>query len=93
MKTSKRIDALGRIVIPADIRIKLDIHPNDILDIDAVGNTITVNKHQEVLNVERFIRQFVITYYGSEYMDLLIPNQMIDEISSILKEYFTKVLK
>ena len=40
----REIDKLGRIVISKDIRKYLDIHPGDMLMINAEGETITIKK-------------------------------------------------
>lgn len=40
----REIDKLGRIVISKDIRKHLDIHPGDMLMINAEGDTITIKK-------------------------------------------------
>lgn len=41
---TRRIDNLGRIVIPMDLRRKLNIETGDDLDIQLNGNTIVVKK-------------------------------------------------
>ena len=47
MKSSaRRIDHLGRIVLPIDARRALDIHEGDQLDIYPEGNRIIVEKLQ-----------------------------------------------
>ena len=40
----KRIDELGRIVIPKDIRKRLSIKTNDTLEIGMDGDKIVLNK-------------------------------------------------
>lgn len=41
---NRQIDDLGRIVIPKEIRKRLKITPNDVIDISLVGNTIQLRK-------------------------------------------------
>lgn len=41
---NRQIDDLGRIVIPKEIRKRLNITPNDVIDISLVGNTIQLRK-------------------------------------------------
>lgn len=42
---TRPIDALGRVVIPMEIRENLDIKPRDIVDISVQGNQIILTKH------------------------------------------------
>lgn len=42
---TRPVDALGRIVIPMEIRENLDINPKDLLDISVHGNQIVLTKH------------------------------------------------
>lgn len=42
----RRIDELGRIVLPIELRRKLHIFPNDELEIDNMGNNITLTKKE-----------------------------------------------
>ena len=42
----RKIDGLGRIVIPMEIRNKLNIAQNDPLEIHVEGNSIVVRKYE-----------------------------------------------
>ena len=42
----RKIDGLGRIVIPMEIRNKLNISENDPLEIHVEGTTISVKKYE-----------------------------------------------
>ncbi len=44
----KKIDELGRIVIPKDIRKSLSIKTNDSLEIGIVGNAINIEKNKSI---------------------------------------------
>ena len=49
MKTTgilRKIDGLGRVVVPMEIRNKLDISQNDPLEIHVEGNTIVLRKFE-----------------------------------------------
>lgn len=41
---NRQIDDLGRIVIPKEIRKRLNITPNDVIEINIVGNAIQLRK-------------------------------------------------
>ena len=46
--TIRTIDDLGRIVLPREIRNKLGIHPKDSMEIRTSGQTILLNKYEEM---------------------------------------------
>ena len=43
----RKLDELGRIVLPNEMRKALDIHDGDKLTISRVGNTIVLQKYEE----------------------------------------------
>ena len=43
---TRPVDALGRVVIPMEIRENLDIKPKDLLDISVEGDKIVLSKPQ-----------------------------------------------
>ena len=50
--TIKKIDELGRIVIPKYIRKSLSIKTNDSLDITMLGNSINIEKNVSIKNFD-----------------------------------------
>ena len=50
--TIKKIDELGRIVIPKYIRKSLSIKTNDSLDITMLGNSINIEKNVSIKNYD-----------------------------------------
>lgn len=51
---TRRIDDLGRIVIPKEIRESLNIKDGDLLDIGTQGHEITIRKHYPLDNVDDY---------------------------------------
>ena len=54
----KKIDELGRIVIPKDIRKSLSIKTNDSLEIGIVGNSINIEKKISIKNYDEIVLYF-----------------------------------
>ncbi|MFI3167699.1 MAG: stage V sporulation T C-terminal domain-containing protein [Bacillota bacterium] len=50
----RRIDELGRIVIPKEMRRTLSIKVGDSLEIFADGEQLVLKKYQEILKIEKF---------------------------------------
>ena len=44
IKIIRKIDNLGRIVIPKDIRATLELYPNDVIEITVEKDTVVVRK-------------------------------------------------
>lgn len=43
----RRVDDLGRVVIPKELRMRLEIKEGDVLDLTLDGKTIVVKKHYD----------------------------------------------
>ena len=89
--STKRIDELGRIVIPSDVRKTLNINTNDILDIYLNDNEIIINKHKFNINYEELIKSLLINNYGNKYIDILITDKDINEFIEIVNKYIEKL--
>ena len=55
---TRRIDELGRLVIPKEIRNNLKIKDNDLVEIMVIENKIVLNKYDNVAN-DRVINIFI----------------------------------
>lgn len=88
MAVIRKIDELGRIVIPMTYRSQLDIKHNDRLIMKLTENEIVVSKYDASFNVEDFIVNFVINTYGSSYQDILVSKTMKKDVYKMLKHYF-----
>ena len=59
----RRIDELGRIVIPKEIRKNLRIKTGDNLEILVDGENITMRKYSKIDNANDFIATYVQSFY------------------------------
>ncbi len=74
----RRIDDLGRIVIPKELRRTMRIREGDSLEIFIEGEKIMLKKYSPVQNVNDFVLEFVESIYSSYKKDMLITdNEMI----------------
>jgi len=55
----KRIDSLGRVVIPKGIRKDLEIREEDFLKISKFNNAILVEKHNQLLNQKKLYTEYM----------------------------------
>ena len=76
---TRRIDELGRIVIPKEIRRNLRIHNSDEIDISLDGNSIILNKH-EINDNDKLIDNYIYTI--GKYLDKNILFTSKDKIIS-----------
>ena len=82
----KRIDELGRIVIPKDIRKRLSIKTNDTLEIGMDGDKIVLNKRIAIKEYNDYVKTLLTTltnYSGIKFLatnreDIIFNNTDID---------------
>ena len=71
----RRIDDLGRIVIPKEIRKSLRIREWDSLEIYTDGSdSIILKKYSHVENINNFITQYVEAVYASSKRDIIVTD-------------------
>ena len=70
----RKIDELGRIVIPKEIRNVLSIHSNDDLEIFIDNMKIVLKKYSVMKNIEDFASNFTDAIYGFIKYNILITN-------------------
>lgn len=67
----RKIDELGRIVIPKEIRTSMNIKENESIEIIPSGNQIVLRKYDKIKNDQEFIKEYI------EIMDKLIEAHII----------------
>lgn len=71
----RRIDDLGRIVLPKELRRTMRIKEGDSLEIFIEGNdSITLKKYSPVQNMNDFVNEFVESVYASNKIDIIITD-------------------
>ena len=71
----RRIDDLGRIVIPKEIRRNLRIREGDSLEIYSQGSEgITLKKYSQVENIEGFINQYVDAVFSTNKFEIIVTD-------------------
>lgn len=90
MKTGiiRRIDDLGRIVIPRDIRKKLDVNIGDALELSIEDNKIVFERYLPAVDLENNIMRLIqtITDYEELTEKELQVISLLKEACLILKE-------
>ena len=93
MSNIKKIDELGRIVIPKSIRKSLSIKTNDSLNISIIGNTISLEKNvsiktfdEEAINLAELFSKCNISMLVTNRDKIIFNNTNIDniEVSSLI---------
>lgn len=71
----RRIDDLGRIVIPKEIRRSLRIREGDSLEICSNGTEgITLKKYSQVETIESFVNQYVEAVYQATKKEIIVTD-------------------
>lgn len=84
---TRKIDELGRIVLPKEIRKSLNINTGDDFQITIENNKIILNKFEKLKNIEteilKIIKSFVLVYPYKIYF--IIGNEEITTKETILQ--------
>lgn len=85
----RRIDDLGRIVIPKEIRNTLRIKSGDNLDVMVYDNKIILQKFSNVAKVENLVCDYVSAFSSSLHIDILVSDRdRIVSSSDFLKDKY-----
>ncbi len=87
----RRIDDLGRIVLPKELRRTMRIKEGDSLEIYTDGtDQITLKKYSPVQNVNDFVKEFVDSVYASNKIDIIITdNERVIASAGDIKQNLT----
>ena len=84
---TRKIDELGRIVLPKEIRKSLNINTGDDFQITIENNRIILNKFEKLKNIEteilKIIKSFILVYPYKIYF--IIGNEEITTKETILQ--------
>ena len=78
----RRIDELGRIVIPKEIRRTMHLYEGDEMEICVANGTLTLKKFSEMENIKRVAKNIVMTlrdFTSAEVMLLDLTNIVLAE--------------
>lgn len=70
----RRIDELGRIVVPKEMRRTLRIREGDSLEISSNDNSIILRKYSLVESVDNFITQYVDAVHASSKKEIVVTD-------------------
>ena len=82
----KKIDELGRIVIPRNIRKSLSIRKDDSLEIEIVGNNISISKAVAIKNYDDIVIKYA-NLFSNCNIKMLVTNR--DKVLFNNTELFT----
>lgn len=87
----RRIDELGRIVIPKEIRRSLGIRDGELLEINVNDNYIYLKKYQIIENINNYATKLVNIFSSVNNNSIIITNrEKVIAISDDLKEVQNK---
>lgn len=71
----RKIDELGRIVIPKEVRRKLKIRTNDFVEIFINNETLCLKKHSKIKNLKHFAQELTNMLYTYTKKNILIADK------------------
>ena len=71
----KRIDSLGRIVIPKEIRRKLKVEENENMQLSLINDSIVIKKHNILNDYENKIKEYGNILKDFSYKKVIITSR------------------
>ena len=87
----RRIDELGRIVIPKELRKKLKIREGDFLDIFVEDNNIVLQKYSALKDIEAVLNSLIVSL-GKSYSLKMIVVDSANVIASNFNSFKNEML-
>lgn len=85
----RRIDELGRIVVPKEMRRTLRIREGDSIEISSNDNSIILRKYSLVESVDNFITQYVDAVHASSKKEIVVTDtEKVIAVSSGFRKNF-----
>lgn len=81
----RRIDNLGRVVIPKEIRKTLKIKENEQIEINVLDDSIVLNKYSDIHEYDKSINNLIDIIKSVYDRDIIITN--LDKIVLTTKDY------
>ncbi|MBP3920817.1 MAG: AbrB/MazE/SpoVT family DNA-binding domain-containing protein [Bacilli bacterium] len=82
---NRKIDDLGRLVIPKEMRNKLGIKDNDPVNIECIENKIIITNPSEVDYKARVKEAIEKLYIWGEVLDPEFQKEMLDILKEVLE--------
>lgn len=91
----RKIDDLGRIVLPKELRNSLNINSGDDLEITIDNNKIILEKFSKLESFENIIKKFINCFYVSEDSKLFVTinDRIINYNDEIVTSIISKLIK
>ena len=90
MKTTgmvRRVDSLGRIVIPKEIRKVLKIKENEQVEINVSGDAIILNRYSELDEYDSSLKNLIDSISDVYHVDILLTNLNSFKLASKKYQY------
>lgn len=93
--TQKKLDDVCRLVIPSDLRKKLNLSKHDYVDLQLIDNhALLIRKHDFSTDYEMLLRNILIDMKGTNFRNIFISNEILNDfeitIKSFVKKYYNQ---
>ena len=90
---TRKIDELGRIVIPKEFRNTIGVKEKEELQITLNSNNeLVLKKCSTTLDYESIIRSYIRSELGNEYWDTLITKDNIRRFKELIADFINEVV-
>lgn len=88
---TKHIDELGRIVIPKEIRMNLNIEVNDLLEFYIEDNKLILEKSSRIKKINDVMNQYIDVFFQNSRKSIIVCDK--DKIIGISKDLKRNLLE
>ena len=68
----RKIDELGRLVLPRDVRKQMDIHSGDLLEINCTSDSLSITKYSSIEEIDFLAEILLNTIYEYYHVEGLL---------------------
>ena len=91
----KKLDDVCRLVIPSDLREKLNLNKHDYVDLKLIDNSaLLIKKHDFSIDYEMLLRKILIDNKGIDVRNIFISDEILNDfeitIKSFVKKYYNQ---
>ena len=85
-KIYRKIDESGRLIIPMDLRQKMNLEKIDYIDMTLLEDgTIILKKHHTSIHYYKIIKDFLVHFKGLKYNDYYISKKDVEEFKETIR--------
>lgn len=89
----RRIDKLGRIIIPKEFRDFLNVQGNDLFGMTIVDDKIVIHRIEQKIDYEKIIKILLCSKNRKNYENYVVDKKSISELKKIIDNFIDDLIE